>query len=219
MSCSLESHLLRRVYANIAIRNDESDELVTNLAVAYHQKGIQIGIGPMVKVCHNQTILSPQDVVSNYSCWGRGRQNKEERSVLYILTVVEQWMARYEAMQKGRTETMARMRNLAYGRYDFLQSVGLLTEKRVRIDTRGENCAGENYPLTQTQINRVVARMMNDDFDSEDYSFWHAYQQMNQELKPGTADIPQILPQGLALITMLRDQMDGNIGLKGYQKT
>jgi hypothetical protein len=42
---------------------------------------------------------------------------------------------------------------------------------------------------------------------------------MNQELKPGTADIPQILPQGLALITMLRDQMDGNIGLKGYQKT
>jgi hypothetical protein len=43
---AIEAHLLRRVYANIEIRCDETDELVTCLAVAYHQKGIQLGIGP-----------------------------------------------------------------------------------------------------------------------------------------------------------------------------
>ena len=60
---AIEAHLLRRVYANIEIRSDETDDVVTCLAVAYHQKGIQLGIGPMVKVCHNQTILGAQDVV------------------------------------------------------------------------------------------------------------------------------------------------------------
>ena len=73
---SVEAHLLRRVYANIEIRCDETDDIVTCLAVAYHQKGIQLGIGPMVKVCHNQTILGAQDVVSNYTCYS-GQSRKD----------------------------------------------------------------------------------------------------------------------------------------------
>ena len=93
---AIEAHLLRRVYANIEIRSDETDDIVTCLAVAYHQKGIQLGIGPMVKVCHNQTILGAQDVVSNYSCWGMqksdGRCKKSEKlGVEDIITRAQQW--------------------------------------------------------------------------------------------------------------------------------
>ena len=46
---AIEAHLLRRVYANIEIRSDETDDIVTCLAVAYHQKGIQLGIGTVLK--------------------------------------------------------------------------------------------------------------------------------------------------------------------------
>ena len=87
---AIEAHLLRRVYANIEIRSDETDDIVTCLAVAYHQKGIQLGIGPMVKVCHNQTILGAQDVVSNYTCYS-GQSRKDKYSLDMVFARAEQW--------------------------------------------------------------------------------------------------------------------------------
>ena len=59
---SLEAHILRRVYANINLEVDIEADVKLNCAVAYHQKGIQIAFGPYVHVCHNQTILSAQDM-------------------------------------------------------------------------------------------------------------------------------------------------------------
>ena len=66
----LEAYTLRRVYANINLFDPCADDWQMNMAVAYHQSGIQVGFGPYVHVCHNQTILGAQDVVSNYHCFG-----------------------------------------------------------------------------------------------------------------------------------------------------
>lgn len=55
---AVEAHILRRVYTTIRIKNWETDELTTTLVVAFHQDGIQAAIGPCVRVCHNQCILS-----------------------------------------------------------------------------------------------------------------------------------------------------------------
>ncbi len=57
---AVEAHILRRIFATIRIKDWETDELTTTLVVAYHQDGIQAAIGPCVKVCHNQCILSPE---------------------------------------------------------------------------------------------------------------------------------------------------------------
>ena len=57
---AVEAHILRRVYANIRITDFDNDETTTNVAVAFHQKGIQIGFGPNVMICHNQCMLSPE---------------------------------------------------------------------------------------------------------------------------------------------------------------
>ena len=54
---AVEAHILRRVYANIRISDFDDAETTTNVAVAFHQKGIQIGFGPNVKICHNQCML------------------------------------------------------------------------------------------------------------------------------------------------------------------
>ena len=196
---SVEAHLLRRVYANIEIRSDETDELVTCLAVAYHQKGIQLGIGPMVRVCHNQTILGAQDVVSNYTCYG-GQSRKDKLSLESVIGRAELWADEYEPYQKIRRERMSALKSAQMDRNGMLQLIGILVEKRILHDTNNEVLrSSQPYPLNSGQINetseQLIALMRHD----EPISYWDAYQQLNTVLKPGRMDIPQVLPQSLAL--------------------
>ena len=196
---SVEAHLLRRVYANIEIRSDETDELVTCLAVAYHQKGIQLGIGPMVRVCHNQTILGAQDVVSNYTCYG-GQSRKDKLSLESVIGRAELWADEYEPYQKIRRERMSALKSAQMDRNGMLQLIGILVEKRILHDTNNEVLrSSQPYPLNSGQINetseQLIALMRHD----EPISYWDAYQQLNTVLKPRRMDIPQVLPQSLAL--------------------
>lgn len=210
---AMEAHLLRRVYANIEIRSDETDDIVTCLAVAYHQKGIQLGIGPMVKVCHNQTILGAQDVVSNYSCWGMqksdGRCKKSEKlGVEDIITRAQQWADDYEPYQKIRRERMGMLKSAQMDREGMLRLIGILVEKRILHDTANEVLRQSSpYPLNSSQINetseQLIALMRHD----EPISYWDAYQQLNTVLKPQRMDIPQVLPQSLALFETMVEQI------------
>ena len=196
---AIEAHLLRRVYANIEIRSDETDDLVTCLAVAYHQKGIQLGIGPMVKVCHNQTILGAQDVISNYTCYG-GQSRKDKFTLEMVMDRTQQWADDYEPYQKVRRERMAALKSAQMDRNGMLQLIGVLVEKRILHDTNNDVLRiSQPYPLNSSQINetseQLIALMRHD----EPISYWDAYQQLNTVLKPGRMDIPQVLPQSLAL--------------------
>lgn len=196
---AIEAHLLRRVYANIEIRSDETDDIVTCLAVAYHQKGIQLGIGPMVKVCHNQTILGAQDVVSNYTCYG-GQSRKDKFTLEMVMDRTQQWADDYEPFQKVRRERMAALKSAQMDREGMLQLIGVLVEKRILHDTNNDVLRiSQPYPLNSSQINetseQLIALMRHD----EPISYWDAYQQLNTVLKPGRMDIPQVLPQSLAL--------------------
>src|SRR5699024_4146492 len=62
---AVEAYVLRRISTNIRILNGDTDELTTTLVVAYHQDGIQAAIGPCVRICHKQCILSPERSVAN----------------------------------------------------------------------------------------------------------------------------------------------------------
>ena len=196
---SIEAHLLRRVYANIEIRSDETDDLVTCLAVAYHQKGIQLGIGPMVRVCHNQTILGAQDVVSNYTCYG-GQNRKDKLSLESVIGRAELWADEYEPYQKIRRERMNALKSAEFTRTDMLQLIGILVEKRILHDTQNEELhLSTPYPLNSSQINETSEQMIALMSHQQPQSYWDAYQQLNTVLKPGRMDIPQVLPQSLAL--------------------
>ena len=204
---AIEAHLLRRVYANIEIRSDETDDIVTCLAVAYHQKGIQLGIGPMVKVCHNQTILGAQDVVSNYTCYS-GQSRKDKYSLDMVFARAEQWAEDYEPYQKIRAERVSDMKSAQMDRERMLRLIGVLVEKRILHDSQNEVLHVSNpYPLNSSQINetseQLIALMRHD----EPISYWDAYQQLNTVLKPGRMDIPQVLPQSLALFETLYDEI------------
>lgn len=210
---AIEAHLLRRVYANIEIRSDETDDIVTCLAVAYHQKGIQLGIGPMVKVCHNQTILGAQDVVSNYACWGMqksdGRCKKSEKlGVEDIITRAQQWADDYEPYQKVRRERMTMLKSAQMDRESMLRLIGILVEKRILHDTQNEVLRQASpYPLNSSQINETSEQLIALMRQDAPISYWDAYQQLNTVLKPGRMDIPQVLPQSLALFETMVEQI------------
>ena len=204
---SVEAHLLRRVYANVEIRSDETDDIVTCLAVAYHQKGIQLGIGPMVKVCHNQTILGAQDVVSNYTCYG-GQSRKDKYTLEMVMNRTQQWADDYEPYQKIRAERVSAMRSALMDREGMLRLIGMLVEKRILHDTNNDVLRiSQPYPLNSSQINetseQLIALMRHD----EPISYWDAYQQLNTVLKPSRMDIPQVLPQSLALFETMYEQI------------
>ena len=204
---AVEAHLLRRVYANIEIRSDETDDVVTCLAVAYHQKGIQFGIGPMVKVCHNQTILGAQDVVSNYTCYG-GQSRKDKLTLEMVMARAELWAQDYEPYQKIRAERISTMKSAQMDREGMLRLIGVLVEKRILHDSQNEVLrVATPYPLNSSQINetseQLIALMRHD----EPVSYWDAYQQLNTVLKPGRMDIPQVLPQSLALFETMFDEI------------
>ena len=204
---SIEAHLLRRVYANIEIRSDETNDVVTCLAVAYHQKGIQLGIGPMVKVCHNQTILGAQDVISNYTCYS-GQNRKDKYSLEMVLNRAEQWADEYEPYQKIRAERVSDMKSAQMDRERMLRLIGVLVEKRILHDSQNDVLrVSAPYPLNSSQINetseQLIALMRHD----EPVSYWDAYQQLNTVLKPGRMDIPQVLPQSLALFETMYDEI------------
>ena len=202
---AIEAHLLRRVYANIEIRSDETDDVVTCLAVAYHQKGIQLGIGPMVKVCHNQTILGAQDVVSNYTCFG-GQNRKDKLSLEMVLARAEQWAEDYEPYQKIRAERVSAMKSVQMDREGMLRLIGVLVEKRILHDSANEVLrVATPYPLNSGQINETAEQLIALMRHDEPITYWDAYQQLNTVLKPGRMDIPQVLPQSLALFETINE--------------
>ena len=204
---AVEAHLLRRVYANIEIRSDETDDIVTCLAVAYHQKGIQLGIGPMVKVCHNQTILGAQDVVSNYTCYG-GQNRKDKLSVEDVLARAQQWADEYEPYQKIRRERMAQMKSAQFDHQDMYRLIGMLVEKRILHDSQNDVLhQNAPYPLNSGQINGTAENLMALMRHDEPISYWDAYQELNTVLKPDRMDIPQVLPQSLALFDCLQEMV------------
>ena len=230
---AIEAHLLRRVYANIEIRADETDDVVTCLAVAYHQKGIQLGIGPMVKVCHNQTILGAQDVVSNFTCFS-GQSRKDKFTLDMVLARAQQWAEVYEPNQEARRESVERMKSALMDREAMLRLIGVLVEKRILHDTACKQIHdGAPYPLNSGQINETAeqliamfagcstdrtqgtgtqcsagfAQMSQSPCAPDAITYWDAYQQLNTVLKPDRMDIPQVLPQSLALYETMEEEI------------
>lgn len=204
---AIEAHLLRRVYANIELRSDETDDLVTCLAVAYHQKGTQLGIGPMVKVCHNQTILGAQDVVSNYTCFN-GQTRKDRLTLEMVMARAEQWADEYEPYQKIRKERMGAMKSAQMDRERMLRLIGVLVEKRILHDSQNDLLhVSSPYPLNSSQINETAENLLALMHHDAPITYWDAYQELNTVLKPNRMDIPQVLPQSLALFETMYEEI------------
>lgn len=200
---AVEAHILRRVYANIRITDFDNDETTTNVAVAFHQKGIQIGFGPNVKICHNQCMLSPELYMSSYSEKGKKGSGME---VATMLDTLKSWLVDARHIIETDRERIAKMKETRITAEQMFLLIGLMTATRVKADTSRKSIR-ENitYPLNQSQITVFTEDMLEAYHNNEFVTAWDMYNSATNLYKANRMDIPALLPQNRAMVNFMRD--------------
>lgn len=199
---AVEAHILRRVYANIRITDFDNDETTTNVAVAFHQKGIQIGFGPNVMICHNQCMLSPELYMSSYSEKGKKGSGME---VAAMLDTLKSWLVDARHIIETDRERIAKMKETRITAEQMFLLIGLMTATRVKADTSRKSIR-ENitYPLNQSQITLFTEDMLEAYHDKEFVTAWDMYNSATNLYKANRMDIPAILPQNRAMVNFMK---------------
>lgn len=200
---SVEAHILRRVYANIRITDFDNDETTTNVAVAFHQKGIQIGFGPNVMICHNQCMLSPELYMSSYSEKGRKGSGM---NVAAMLDTLKSWLVDARHIIETDRERIAKMKETRITAEQMFLLIGLMTATRVKADTSRKSIR-ENitYPLNQSQITLFTEDMLEAYHNKEFVTAWDMYNSATNLYKANKMDIPALLPQNRAMVNFMKD--------------
>ena len=198
---AVEAHILRRVFANIRITDFDDGETTTNLAVAFHQKGIQIGFGPNVMICHNQCLLNPELYMSTYSEKGRKGSGIELSTMLDTL---KSWLVDARHIVETDRERIEKMKNTRVSAEQMFTLIGLMTAMRVKSDTTRKSIR-ENitYPLNQSQITVFTEDMLEAYHTKEVVTAWDMYNSATNMYKANNMDIPALLPQNRAFVDFI----------------
>ena len=202
---AVEAHILRRVFANIRITDFDSEDYTTNLAIAFHQKGIQVGFGNNVKICHTQCMLSPDKYIATYSEKGKGKGHGV--SIDEILRTVREWLvdARHSIIEER--EKIEKMKQIDIPAQQMFVIIGMLTAMRVKCDTAHKEIKETRvYPLNQAQISSLTEDMMLRYHNNGKVTVWDLYNGATELYKATSMDIPSILPQNRAFVSFL-DEM------------
>lgn len=199
---AVEAHILRRVYANIRITDFDNDETTTNVAVAFHQKGIQIGFGPNVMICHNQCMLSPELYMSSYS---EKDKKGSGMGVAAMLDTLKSWLVDARHIIETDRERIAKMKETRITAEQMFLLIGLMTATRVKADTSRKSIR-ENitYPLNQSQITLFTEDMLEAYHDKEFVTAWDMYNSATNLYKANRMDIPALLPQNRAMVNFMK---------------
>lgn len=194
---AVEAHVLRRIYTTIRIKDWETEELTTTLVMAYHQEGIQAAIGPCVKICHNQCILSPDRSVANY---GKGKVTTEE-----LFETIDGWMANFEVNMNEDIERIRRMKGRIVKPEEIYMYIGMLTAMRVSHDSTDKKLSAQvdTYPLNQGQISAFTEEVLKLSMSKKQITAWDLYNIATEIYKPGKTDFPSLIPQNGAMAELL----------------
>lgn len=196
---AIEAHVLRRIFTTIKINDEETPEMNTTIAIAYHQEGIQIAIGPNVKICHNQCILSPSRTVSNY---GNKKVTTSE-----MFHAVNDWLNNFSEHRINDLRILSQMKEINCTLNDAYQLIGLLTAMRVAKDSSNKTLSKcvSSSPLNQSQISVFTENCLLAYQERQVLSLWDVYNIATELYKPGRTEIPNLIPQNLSLIDTLKN--------------
>lgn len=206
---AVQAHTLRRVYANVRLTNFDNDELTTCLAIAYTQKGIQVGFGTNVKVCHNLNMLGQGQFVADYKIHNHYASGDNYKTDLKgIMATVGGWLTDAEHIVISERETIERMKETILTAEQLYMIIGMLTSMRVACDTniKAIKYSGGIYPLNQAQICRFTENLLVTQHEKGRISAWDLYNSATELYKPMTAETNLIMPQNMAMVRFLREQ-------------
>lgn len=204
---SIQAHTLRRVYANIRIKDFDDAELTTNLAVSYTQKGLQVGFGTNVKVCHNQNMMGSGNFVSDYSThnhYASGDPYKKDLNGIFAK--IGSWLSNAEHLIITDKQDIERMKNTVLSAEQIFVIIGMLTSIRVQCDTSNKEIryTGGVYPLNQTQICKFTEDLLVEQKRAWKITAWTLYNTATNLYKPQTCEQNLILPQNMAMVEFMR---------------
>ena len=183
---STEAHTLRRVYANIRLDAFDTEDYTTNLAVSFHQDGIEIGFGPMVKICHNQTMLGGGDRVQTFG--------KSGTSVKGALTTVDSWMKDAKQMVYKRMMLIELLKRRAVDVQEVYETIGQLSCNRVLHDTKIQAIkSNQPYEMNGVLINKYIEQIAVHQKDHEQLTVWDLYDAGTEIFQPSVTDQPNVL--------------------------
>lgn len=199
---AVEAHTLRRVYANIRLKDFDTDEVTTNLAVSYTQKGIQIGFGRNVMICHNQCMMGSGRFTSDYSA----HPNTPKASLEGMLVTVGNWLTNAQNLVIEDDETIARMKESVLTPEQIYTVLGMLMSIRVAHDTSIKKIryTGDIYPLNQAQLSKFTENLLLKQKDEGRITAWSFYNAATDLYKPETAETNLILTQNMAMVDFMR---------------
>ena len=199
---AVEAHTLRRVYANIRLKNFDTPELTTNMAISYTQAGLQIGFGRNVKICHNQTMLSPDRFVSDY----RAKKDVPGVELSQIFSIIGGWLTDAEHLVISDDETIDKMKNSVLTAEQLFTTIGILKTIRVQYDTAIKRIRrqGNIYPLNDAQLSKFAENLLVKQVDEGRITAWDFYNAATDIYKPSTAETNNILPQNLSMVEFMR---------------
>lgn len=194
---SVESHVLRRIFTTIQIKDWETDELTTTLALTFHQDGLQAAIGPCVKICHNQCILSADRTVSNY---GKDKVSTEE-----MFGKIDEWLSNFETQMTEDRERILKLKNRILSPQEIYILIGMLTTLRVAHDSSDKRLSGkvDTYPLNQSQITVFTEEVLKLMEERQQITAWDIYNIATEKYKPGKTEIPNLIPYNVAFVDLL----------------
>lgn len=197
---AVEAHTLRRVFANIRIKDFDTDELTTNLAVAFHQRGIQVGFGNNVKICHNQCMLNKDKYAATY-----GERGAEKYDINGILEVIKSWFLDARHIVETDRERIERMKNIKVSADETLRMIGILTSTRVKRDSKYFK-EDKDYPLNQAQISDWTEDLLIR-YDKEgQLCLWDWYDAATNLYKATSLDMPLVMPMNRKMVEFLEEQ-------------
>lgn len=200
---AIEAHILRRVYCNIRLydldKGEGDDAITTNLAISFHQKGLQVGIGRNVVICHNQTMLNREQYAATY---------KDGRTpgiaLNEMIAKIGVWLDDLRNITTDDDEKIEKMKRRVISAQEMFTIIGMLTSLRVASETKFKAIRNNNtIPLNQAQISRITEKMMLAYQDRGKVTAWDFYNAATDMYKPYMLDQPMILSQNLALVDFI----------------
>ena len=146
---------------------------------------------------HNQCILSPERMVSNY---GKDKVPTEE-----LFERVGEWLGNFGSQMAEDRMRIARLKARVLAPLDVYAFIGLLTALRVSHDSSDKRLSAkvETYPLNQSQISAFTEDLLKLSLEKPQLTAWDVYNVATERYKPGRTDIPAMIPQNSIMAELL----------------
>lgn len=197
MPHAVEAHILRRIFCTLNLMRFDDGEKCTNIALTFHQDGVQVAIGQRVHICRNQTILGAQRMAQSK---GNDRESIEE-----LFNRVNSWLDEATAITEEDRRRIERMKKQVLPKETALQYLGLLNCMRVAADSK-EKAIRDRVkvaPLNQAQLSVFTENLTRTLIFSDHLTAWDFCNMATEIHKPTTADMPRIIPTNAALFDMM----------------